>query len=104
MFEVCSELGLFPSKFQRPNMHVEELRAAPVWSVEETGQQDHLEGIQRDWTVIRSHNLILFRRLQPSHREELKNLTQELEDWDWHENRALETKVCVSREDWLCRY
>ena len=26
-------------------------------------------------------------------RKELKNLTQELEDWEWHENRDLESKV-----------
>ena len=26
-------------------------------------------------------------------RKELKNLTQEIEDWEWHENRELESKV-----------
>ena len=28
-------------------------------------------------------------------RKELKNLTQELEDWEWHENRDLESKVVI---------
>ena len=28
-------------------------------------------------------------------RKELKNLTQELEDWEWHENRDLESKVVL---------
>lgn len=77
MFEVCAEMGLYPSKYQRANMQVDGLTASPVWEVEKTGQAEHLENIQDNWVVIR---------------RELKNLTQELEDWEWHENRELESK------------
>lgn len=77
MFEISAELGLFPSKYQRANMQVEGLRAAPVWETEETGQEGHLTLIEEQWKVIRN---------------ELKNLTQELEDWEWFENRELESK------------
>ena len=77
MFEVCSEMGLYPSKYQRANMQVEGLTAEPVWQIERTGQAEHLEKIQENWKIIR---------------KELKNLTQEIEDWEWHENRELESK------------
>jgi len=79
MFEICAELGLYPSKYQRGNMMVEGLTATPIWEMEKTGQEEHLGKIihKDNWNTIR---------------KELKNLTQELEDWEWHENRDLESK------------
>jgi len=77
MFEVCSEMGLYPSKYQRANMQVGGLTGAPVWEVGKSGQEEQLKAMEEEWSTIRG---------------ELKNLTQELEDWEWTENRVLESK------------
>jgi len=77
LFELCEELGVFPSKYQRPNMLFDNLKAQPVWSIEETGQKDYLMKIQDNWKQIK---------------RELTNLTGELEDEDWKENANLETE------------
>ena len=68
VFELGEELALFPSKYQRPNMFVSELRASPVWRAEDTGQADQLASLVNNWVKISS---------------ELVNLTSELEDWEW---------------------
>jgi len=77
LFELCEELAVFPSKYQRPNMLFDNLKAQPVWNVEETGQEKNLMKIQENWTQIK---------------KELTNLTSELEDDDWKENNNLETE------------
>ena len=68
MFELGEELGLFPSKYQRPNMFVSELRASPVWRSEDSGQAEQLASLVNNWGQISN---------------ELVNLTSELEDWEW---------------------
>ena len=68
VFELGEELGLFPSKYQRPNMFVSELRASPVWRSEDSGQADQLASLVDNWVQISA---------------ELVNLTSELEDWEW---------------------
>ena len=52
LFELCEELGVFPSKYQRPNMLFDNLKAQPVWSIEETGQKDYLMKIQDNWKQV----------------------------------------------------
>ena len=47
VFELGEELGLFPSKYQRPNMFVSELRASPVWRSEDTGRRSPPPGLPR---------------------------------------------------------
>lgn len=37
LFELCEEMGLWPSKYQRPNMLLEGLRAQPIWTPEAGG-------------------------------------------------------------------
>ena len=77
------------------------MRATPLWEIEKTGQAIHLEKIQDNWVVIRwakytAGKSVQFCCLGPHKvlcRKELKNLTQEIEDWEWHENRELESKV-----------
>ena len=68
VFELGEELGLFPSKYQRPNMFVSELRASPVWRSEDTGQAEQLADLVRNWAQVSG---------------QLVNLTSELEDWEW---------------------
>lgn len=70
VFELGEELGLFPSKYQRPNMFVSELRASPVWRSEDTGQAEQLADLVRNWAQVSG---------------QLVNLTSELEDWEWRE-------------------
>ena len=70
MFELGEELGLFPSKYQRPNMFMSELRASTVWSPEDSGQGEQLTRLVKNWGSIAT---------------ELVNLTSELEDWEWRE-------------------
>ena len=55
LFELCEELGVFPSKYQRPNMLFDNLKAQPVWDVEETGQKDYLMKIQDNWKQVGKH-------------------------------------------------
>ena len=43
MFELGEELGLFPSKYQRPNMFMSDLRASPVWRAADSGQEEQFE-------------------------------------------------------------
>ena len=52
MFELCEELGVYPSKYQRPNMLFDNLKAQPVWSIEETGQKEKLMKIQDNWKKV----------------------------------------------------
>ena len=79
MFEVCAEMGLYPSKYQRANMQVSitsdplpssaaspllqvgGLTAAPVWEVGKSGQEEQLKAMEEQWSTVRG---------------ELKNLTQ----------------------------
>ena len=68
LFELSEELGMYPSKYQRPNMLLEGLRARPVWPVEESGYGAELGQIIENWEKIRA---------------EMLNLTEELEDWEW---------------------
>ena len=68
VFELGEELALFPSKYQRPNMFVSELRASPVWRSEDTGQATQLASLVSNWVQVSA---------------ELVNLTSELEDWEW---------------------
>ena len=68
VFELGEELALFPSKYQRPNMFVSELRASHVWRPEDTGQAEQLDNLVRKWGQVAG---------------ELVNLTSELEDWEW---------------------
>ena len=68
VFELGEELALFPSKYQRPNMFVSELRASPVWRSEDTGQAPQLASLVSNWVQVSA---------------ELVNLTSELEDWEW---------------------
>ena len=37
LLELCEEMGLWPSKYQRPNMLLEGLRAQPIWTPEAGG-------------------------------------------------------------------
>ena len=48
MFELGEELGLFPSKYQRPNMFMSDLRASPVWSAADSGQEEQFEEAQEE--------------------------------------------------------
>ena len=68
VFELCEELQIYPSKYQRPNMLLQGLRAQTTWTVEESGYQVELESIISKWDRIRA---------------ELMNLTDQLEDWEW---------------------
>ena len=75
MFELGEELGLFPSKYQRPNMFMSDLRASPVWSAADSGQEEQFEELVSNWDKIAP---------------ELVNLTSELEDWEWKEGANLD--------------
>ena len=68
LFELSEELGMYPSKYQRPNMLLDGLRAQPVWPVEDSGYGTELGLILDNWEEIRG---------------EVMNLTEELEDWEW---------------------
>jgi len=50
MFE---DLGIYPSKYQRPIWLVPGLRAAPVWTEEEAGVGYHLARLRESWEEIR---------------------------------------------------
>ena len=52
LFELCEELGVFPSKYQRANMLFDNLKAQPVWNIEETGQKEKLMKIQENWNQV----------------------------------------------------
>ena len=75
MFELAEELGLFPSKYQRPNMYMSDLRASPLWSSADSGQEEQLNNLVMNWENIAT---------------ELVNLTSELEDWEWREGANFE--------------
>ena len=75
MFELGEELGLFPSKYQRPNMFMADLRANPLWSAADSGQEEQLNNLVNNWENIAT---------------ELVNLTSELEDWEWREGANFE--------------
>ena len=52
VFEVAEELGLYPSKYQRPNMLVDGLRAAPVWQPEHSGYWPQLGELVDNWAEV----------------------------------------------------
>ena len=59
LFELSEELGMYPSKYQRPNMLLQGLRAYPVWPVEDSGYGAELGQIIDNWEVIRGEMLNL---------------------------------------------
>ena len=94
VFEMAEELGLYPSKYQRPNMLVDGLRAAPLWQPEHSGYWPQLGELVDNWaevnltahclnTKIRILNLFQIRT-------EIVNLTDQLEDWEWRASPQLD--------------
>ena len=52
MYELSEELGLYPSKYQRPNMLVQGLRAQPVWTLEQSGFGAELGQLVENWDQV----------------------------------------------------
>lgn len=53
------DLGIHPSKYQRPTWLVPGLRAVPMWTEEETGVGHHLAALREHWNEIRQEALQL---------------------------------------------
>ena len=60
ILELLVELGVYPSKHQRPLWYEEDLRARPVWRVDQLGRSGEiLLDIQRRWERLRTETEML---------------------------------------------
>jgi aspartate beta-hydroxylase len=75
VFQDGAELGLFPSFWQRSLFNVDGLKAQPLWTLAETGIEDHLATFVDNWQVIRDEALeVLKDDHQPGFIQEGENL------------------------------
>lgn len=58
MYGISEELELYPSKYQRPNMLLDGLKAQPIWKMEDSGFETELQKIVDSWAKVISINSI----------------------------------------------
>jgi aspartate beta-hydroxylase len=64
-----ADKGIFLSFWQRSLYNVDGLRAAPVWTKEETGQADALTALENNWKAIRQEALAIIDKQKKKVRE-----------------------------------
>ena len=81
IFDEGVRIGLFLSKWQRSSsrkdFRLKHLRGIPIWKPNETGYQDALEKLQKQYRVIRSEGLKALFGNDKNYKEESENLREE---------------------------